>query len=66
MADLIMRAEGTVTTKGARGPVRFANQADSVQLELEAAYLNGVNTDGDLGNEIGSSQSYRFLQDQYG
>ena len=64
MADLILQAEGTVTTKGARVSVRFANQAESVQQEMEEAYLNGINTgvDADLGNEIGSSQSYRFLK----
>lgn len=37
-----------------------------MQQEMEAAYLHGITTDTDLANEIGTSQSYRFLEDQYG
>ena len=66
MVDLIPKAEGTVTTKGARGSVRFANQADSIQADNEALYqYMGNPSDADLHKDIDSSQSYRFLQDQY-
>ena len=54
-----------MTTKGARGPVKFATQADSVQQDTEAAYYGaGIAnpSDAELLKEIASSASYRFLK----
>ena len=65
IADIILGAEGSVTTKGARGPVKFATQADSVQQDTEAAYYGaGIAnpSDAELLKEIASSASYRFLK----
>ena len=66
IADIILGADGSVTTKGARGAVKFATQADSVQQDTEAAYYGGAGmanpSDAELCKEVASRQSYRFLK----